>query len=142
MSKQGQSHENFTALTKVERGSDRSFGVVFAAVFVLIGVWPSMVGQNLRLWALLVAAVFLLAAIFYPKSLFLLNLLWTKLGETLQQLVNPVILGVIFYGLFAPLGLLMRARGKYLLRLRFDKSADSYWVAREVTSSEHMERQF
>jgi saxitoxin biosynthesis operon SxtJ-like protein len=114
-----------------ESSSDRSFGLVFAGFFALLaaygwwhasGRWP--------LW-LAIAAVFLIAALLRPQVLSPLNRLWTKLGYVLGMVVSPVVLGLIFFVVMAPLGLLMRLLRKDTLRLRRDPEAGSYWIERQ-----------
>jgi hypothetical protein len=75
-------------------------------------------------------ALFLLAAYFRPSALRPLNMLWMKLGFLLHKIVNPLVMGLLFYGSIFPTGLMMRMRGRDLLRLERDPGADSYWIAR------------
>src|SRR5262249_10838160 len=110
--------------------SDRSFGLVFAGFFLIVGTWPLVHGRPLRVWAVGVAAVFLIAALVNPTWLGPLNRLWLRLGLLLQLIVSPVVLGLLFFLTVTPIGLLMRLTGKDPLRLRFDPLARSYWVER------------
>ena len=122
----------------VKIGSERSFGVVFAIVFTIVGLWPTFKLATLpavslgsaRLWALAVAATFLLAAVAAPAVLRPLNVLWFKFGLVLGRVMNPLVMGVIFFLVFVPFGLVMRLFGKDLLRLRLDREAPSYWIRR------------
>ncbi len=129
---------------KVTAGSERSFGIVFACVFALIGVVPWLLGHGLRLWALIVAAIFLAAAYLAPALLAPLNKLWFRFGMLLHHVVNPVIMALIFYGAVLPTGLLVRAMRKDLLRLKRDPRAESYWIKREPPgpAPDSMTRQF
>ena len=86
-------------------------------------------------WALPVAAVFLVVAYTYPKVLAPLNRLWLKFGLLLYKVVNPVILGLLFFVTIMPIGLLMRACGKDFLRLRLDRGAKSYWIERDAAGA-------
>jgi hypothetical protein len=124
-------HEDLTRDQQVEGSSDRNFGLVFAGVFFLIGIWPLFYGQTPRWWALGVAAVFALAALVKPGLLAGLNRLWIKLGVLLGRIVSPVALGILFYGVLTPVGAVMRLAGKDPLRLKRDPGADSYWIPRE-----------
>lgn len=111
-------------------GSNRSLGLVFAAFFVIIGLLPLLKGGGLRLWALVVSGVFLLAALAFPSVLAPLNRLWTRFGLLLHKIVSPIVLGIMFYLVITPTGLLMRVLGKDLLRLKFERRAGSYWIER------------
>jgi len=110
--------------------SDREFGVVFAIVFFVIACWPLLSDGAFRLWALVVALVFFALAVFVPHLLSPANRLWAKFGTLLHGIVGPIALGILFYLVVTPTGLLMRLFGKNLLRLRFDPAVDSYWIRR------------
>lgn len=137
-------HENFSRDEEVRGSSDRSFGVVFTVVFALIGLFPLLGGGELRLWALGVAGAFLLAALVVPRVLAPLNRLWFRFGMLLHRVVSPLVMGIVYFAVFTPLGALMRALGKRPLALSFDRSAESYWIVRESAEppSETMKRQF
>ena len=124
-------HEDLTREQDVEGSSDRSFGVVFAVVFLVLAVWPLLHGETLRWWALVVAAVFGLIALVKPALLAWLNRQWMKLGILLGKVVSPIALGVLFYGVITPIGAVLRLAGKDPLRLRFDRAADTYWIRRD-----------
>ena len=124
-------HEDLTREQEVEGSSDRSFGVVFAVVFLLIAGWPLWYGQGPRWWALVIAVLFALVAMVKPALLAGLNRQWMKLGILLGKVVAPIALGVLFYGVVTPLGFAMRLTGKDPLRLKYDRGADSYWIKRE-----------
>jgi hypothetical protein len=124
-------HElNPRAIEPVERSTDRSFGLVFAAVFTLIALMPLWRAGGIRLWALAVAAAFLVAALARPGVLAPLNRVWATIGLVLHHVVSPVALAVMFFGVITPTGLLMRLFGKDPLRLRREDAAASYWVVR------------
>jgi hypothetical protein len=123
-------HESYERRDDVRGSSDRSFGIVFAVVFAVIGLLPMMFGGGVRAWALAIGAVFLLLALALPRSLAPLNRLWLRFGLLLHKAVSPIILGIMFYGAVTPIGLLMRALGKDQLRLKFDRQAASYWIER------------
>jgi Saxitoxin biosynthesis operon protein SxtJ len=124
-------HEDLTREEQVEGSSDRNFGFVFAVVFVLIAAWPVMSGRPLRWWALIIAAAFVLVALAKPALLATPNRLWTQLGVLLGKVVSPIALGILFYGVFAPMAVVARLIGKDPLRLRLDAAADSYWIQRD-----------
>jgi len=125
-------------------GSNRSFGLVFAATFALIGLWPLLNGGALRSWALILAAAFLAAGVLRPQLLSALNQLWFRFGELLRYIINPVLLFVIYYGAVTPVGLSLRLLGRDLLRLQRDRAARSYWIIREPPgpATGSMDKQF
>jgi hypothetical protein len=120
-------------------GSDRGFGLVFAAVFALIGVWPALrLGwiprfdpAALRMWALAVAGAFLIVAYLSPALLNPLNRLWFAFGLLLGKIMTPVVMGLLFAFAIVPTGLIMRLRGRDLLNLKLDRPRKSYWIVRE-----------
>ncbi len=123
--------ETVTEHRKVKLGSERGFGIVFAVVFVLIALLPVWSGRLPHWWALAIAIAFLAAAFLAPRLLAPLNRLWFKFGLLLHHIVNPLVMGLIFFSTFLPIGLLLRAFGKDLLRLRRDPAAASYWIVRD-----------
>lgn len=137
-------HEDLAREEKIEGSSDRSFGLVFTVVFVLVGLWPVFFGGAARYWALGIAAVFLIASFARPALLAPLNRIWTKFGLLLSRVVNPIVMGLLFYSTITPIGLVMRLFGKDPLRLRFEPEAASYWIEREPPGPppESMKNQF
>lgn len=127
-------HENLDARDNVKAATERSFGLVFAVVFIVIALLPLFTAPDrlgsLRVWALIAAAFFAAAALAMPRLLALPNKLWFRFGLLLHRIVNPLVMGLLFFVTVTPIGLLMRALGKTPLQLGFDKSADSYWIAR------------
>ena len=124
-------HEDLNREQHVEGSSDRSFGVVFAVVFVVIAAWPLLAGNAVRSWALVVAGAFALIAMLMPAVLAVPNRWWMKLGLLLGKIVSPIALGILFFGVISPTGALIRLFGKDPLRLKRDADAPSYWIARE-----------
>lgn len=125
-------HEAFDRKEKIEGSSDRSFGVVFAVVFTIIGLWPWGWGTGgVRLWALAVAAAFAALALVYPSSLAPLNRLWFKFGLLLARVVSPIVLGLVYYLAVLPTGLMLKLFGKDPLRRQLEPAAQSYWIERD-----------
>lgn len=137
-------HDDYRRGHEVESGSDRSFGYVFCALFAIIGLWPLLSGGMPRLWSLAIAAGFLAVSLLRPRLLRPLNRLWFKFGMLLSRVVNPLIMGLVFYITVAPIGLLMRVLGKDLLGLRLSKETESYWIHRDPPGPppESMRQQF
>ena len=125
-----QLHEDFSREEHVKAGSDRGFGLVFAGFFTLMSGLSWWRGHTSWHWALPVAAVFLILAYTYPRVLNPLNRLWLKIGLVLYKVVNPIVLGLLFFATIAPIGLVMRMFGKDFLRLKLDRHAKSYWIDR------------
>jgi len=123
-------HESYERREEVRGSSDRSFGIVFAVVFALIGLLPLVSGGAVRMWSLAVGAAFLLVALAFPAILAPLNRLWLRFGLLLHKIVSPLVLGIMFFLVITPMGVLMRAFGKDLLRLKLDRQLASYWIER------------
>ena len=137
-------HERLTGGEPVEGASERGFGVVFAIVFVAVGLFPLLGGGPPRGWAFGVAGAFLAVALVRPALLAPFNRAWFKLGLLLQRVVNPLVMAVIYFGVVTPTGLVMRALGKDPLRLKYDPDAQSYWIHRDPPGPEResMKNQF
>jgi hypothetical protein len=137
-------HENFEREEPVKPGSQRSFGIVMAAVFGLLSLvswWHHGMAWH---WMSAIAAIFLIAALVVPAALKPLNWLWFKIGMLLHAVVSPLVMGLMFYLAVLPTGLVMRALGNDLLRLKHEPDSDSYWIVREPAGSppETMKDQF
>ncbi len=116
-------------------GSERSFGLVFAIVFTIIGIIPLLKGGELRLWSLLLAAVFLGLVLIAPGILRPLNILWFKFGLLLGRIIAPIVISLLFFIAITPTALVMRLMRKDLLSLKFDRQAKSYWINRSKTEN-------
>lgn len=127
----GDTHEQLVDRTETRLGSERSFGIVFAVVFAIIGLLPLLRSHTPFYWSFGVAAVFLLAAFLAPWALAPLNRLWFRFGLLLHTIISPLIMGLLFYLVVTPTGLMMRLFRKDLLRLKFDPAAESYWIKRD-----------
>jgi hypothetical protein len=121
----------------------RSFGLIVGGIFAVIGLWPLLLrGEAVRLWALICAAVLLLPAVVYPIALRPARRVWMAMGHVLGWINTRIILGIVFYGLVAPMGMIMRAFGKDPMRRRFEPEAETYRLARESRPGTHMKHQF
>ena len=107
--------------------SNRSFGIVFFIVFVLVGLYPALHGENLRYWAIIISLIFLVLGLIHSSLLTPLNIYWSKFGILLGLIVSPFIMAIIFFLVVTPIGLFMRLLGKDLINLR-KHSLKSYWI--------------
>lgn len=125
-------------------GSDRNFGLVFAAVFAIIGCWPVVGLAAPRWWALGVAVAFASAALLWPHTLRPFNRAWLWIGRLMHKVVSPVAMGVIFFLCVTPIALIMRLRGSDVLSLKRRPDLESYWIRRGPSTppTESMKQQF
>lgn len=130
-----------TSNVDVQMGTERNFGIVFAVVFLIIGLFPLWGGGEVRWWAVLVAAAFVVVAFVAPAILKWPNRLWFKFGMLLGAIIAPIVMGLVFITTFVTIGIVMRLLGKDLLSQKLDPSAKSYWITRE-TPPQPMKNQF
>jgi hypothetical protein len=137
-------HDVFSRDEKIVAGSDRSFGLLMAAVLAALALLNGWHAGRAWPWTGGLAALLLAAALLRPSLLHPLNLVWLRFGLLLHSIVNPVVMALLFYGTVWPTGLVMRMMGKDLLRLKRQPNADSYWIARDPPgpSPETMKDQF
>lgn len=137
-------HQVVVGHRRVEIGSPRAFGIVFAGAFLLIAILPLRHGGDVRLWALLVSGLFLLVSLVAPRLLQPLNIIWFRVGLLLHKIVNPILMMLIFLISVVPVGLLLKSLGKDPLHLKKDPQAKSYWISRPPASPApgSMARQF
>ena len=123
-----------------KNSSNKSFGIVFFLVFLLIAFFPLIDGETIRVWSLAISIIFLILGLINSKLLTPLNLVWIKFGDTLGRVVAPIIMGIIYFVIITPIGLFMRVIGKDLLNTKFSNNR-SYWIKREKNIGS-MKRQF
>jgi hypothetical protein len=127
--------------TEKNKSTNRSFGIVFFIVFLIIGVYPILNNEgDVRFWSLIIAVIFLVLGILNSKVLNPLNKLWFKFGIFLGKIFSPLIMGIIFFLVVTPIGLIMRFIGKDILNLKFNDDK-SYWVEKKGLKSK-MKNQF
>ena len=124
----------------VKISSNRSFGIVFFVVFLLIALYPLINEEELRIWSLIISIVFLILGLLNSKILAPLNKIWFKFGIFLGKMVSPLIMGIIFFLVVTPTGLIMRILGKDILNLK-NKKNKSYWIEKTGPKSK-MKNQF
>jgi len=120
--------------------SNRSFGIVFFVVFLIIALYPIINNQEPRLWSLIISLIFLFLGLLNSKFLTPLNKLWFKFGLILGKIISPIIMAIIFFLVVTPIGVIMRIIGKDLLNLKFNKDK-SYWIEKTGPKSK-MKNQF
>ena len=120
--------------------SNRSFGVVFFLVFLLIGLYPLINDGEVRIWSLITSIIFLILGLLNSKFLNPLNKLWTKFGIILGKIISPLVMGIIFFLVVTPTGLLMRLFRKDILSLKYNKNS-TYWIEKKGPKSK-MKNQF
>jgi len=116
--------------------TDRSFGLTFAVVFALLTVWLWWNSSRFAVFALGASAAFGLAALVVPRALHRLNVLWMRFGLLLNAVVSPIVMGVIFFGIFTPVALFFRLKGRDALRRKFEPDVASYWIDRKPPGPE------
>jgi len=129
-------------MTKMKKEStNRTFGIVFAIVFLIIAFWAFRGNfEDIKKIPLFISLVFLVLGLLNSKLLTPLNKIWVKLGERIGKVIAPIVMGMVYFLVLTPISLLMRMLGKDLLKIKFS-GANSYWIEREkgITS---MKKQF
>ena len=124
----------------IKISSNRSFGIVFFVVFLLIALYPLIHNEEIRIWSLIISLIFLVLGLINSRLLNPLNKLWFKFGILLGKIVSPIIMGIIFFLVVTPIGFIMRILGKDLLNLKFNANK-SYWIEKTGPKSK-MKNQF
>ena len=127
-------------MDEIKISSNRSFGIVFFIVFFLIGTYPFINQEEVRLWSLIISILFLIPGLLNSKILTPLNKIWFKFGTFLGKIVSPLVMGIIFFLVVTPIGILMRLLNKDLLNLKFNEKK-SYWIVKNEPKSK-MKNQF
>ena len=124
----------------IKIGSNRSFGIVFFVVFILIGFYPLLKDGNLNIILILIGLIFLILGILNSRILTPLNKIWFKFGIFLGQIISPIVMGIIFFLVVTPIAFIMRVLGKDVLKLK-KKTDNSYWIKKTDLKSK-MKNQF
>ena len=127
-------------MDEIKISSNRSFGIVFFIVFLLIALYPLLKGNDLRIWSLVISFIFLALGLIYSKILTPLNRLWFKFGLLLGRFISPLVMGIIFFIVVTPTGIIMRLFKKDLLNLKYNKK-ETYWINKSGPKSK-MKNQF
>ena len=124
----------------IKLGSNKSFGIVFFLVFLLVSLYPIINSESIRFWSLIISLIFLILGLLNSRLLTPLNKLWFKFGILLGKIVSPLVMGIIFFFVVTPIGFLMKIFKKDLLNLKFNNDK-SYWIEKTGTKSK-MKNQF
>ena len=124
----------------IKISSNKNFGIVFFIVFLLIGIYPFLNGNDFRIWSLLISLVFLILGLINSKILTPLNKLWFKFGLFLGKIISPLVMGFIFFIVVTPTGIIMRLMRKDLLNLKYNQKK-TYWIDKTGPKSK-MKNQF
>ena len=124
----------------IKIGSNKSFGIVFFVVFLLISLYPLINQENIRIWSLIISFIFLILGLLNSKILNPFNKLWFKFGIILGRIISPIVMSIIFFFVVTPIALLMKLLKKDLLNLKFNKTS-TYWIEKSGPKSK-MKNQF
>tara|TARA_B100001057_G_scaffold425308_1_gene448655 strand:- start:3478 stop:3861 length:384 start_codon:yes stop_codon:yes gene_type:complete len=127
-------------MEEIKISSNRNFGIVFFVVFFLIALYPLTYDGGIRTWSIIISLIFLILGLLNSKILSPLNKLWFKFGIILGRIISPLIMGIIFFLVVTPTGLIMRLLRKDILNLRYNKNK-SYWIKKNEQKN-NMKNQF
>jgi len=124
----------------IKISSNRSFGVVFFLFFFIISIFPLLKNEDIKIWAVIVAIIFLILGLLNSSILYPLNKIWFKFGILLGNVVSPIVMGIVFYAVVTPTSIIVRMFGKDLLNLK-KNNKKSYWIEKLPIKSK-MKNQF
>ena len=124
----------------IKISSNKSFGIVFFVIFLLIAIYPLTNGGDIRIWSGIISFIFLVLGLLNSSILTPLNKIWFKFGIILGKIFSPVIMAIIFFLVVTPTGLIMRILRKDILNLKYNQNK-SYWIEKEGPKSK-MKNQF
>ena len=119
---------------EIKTGSNKSFGIVFFVIFIIIALWPLLKNENIRIWSIIISIIFLTLGLLNSKILTPFNKLWMRLGILLGAIVSPIVMGVVYFVVITPIGLIMKIFGKDVLNLKIDKNKNTYWTLKKKDS--------
>ena len=123
------------------QSSNKSFGLLFFVVFLIIGLWPLKNGENLNFYFITASVIFLILGLINSNLLTPLNKSWIKLGEILGIVIAPIVMALVYFVILTPVSLIVRVFGKDLLNLKFLKEKETYWIKRKKSLGS-MKKQF
>jgi hypothetical protein len=113
------------------QSSNRSFGLLFFIVFIVVGLWPVIKGETANIYLILISLFFLIFGLINSKILSPFNKAWIKFGEILGLIIAPIIMALVYFLVLTPISIIVRIFGKDLLGLKFNKKQDTYWIDRK-----------
>lgn len=135
-------HETYGREQKILGSSNRNFGLTFAVVFAILTIFKWRKTHDISFPLLVASGLFFILALLLPNSLALLNRAWTKFGLLLHKVMNPLVMGVIFFVVVTPMGILMRIFGGDPMRSKFEPNLDTYWIKKNKELDTTMKEQF
>ena len=125
---------------KIKLPSNRNFGIVFSIVFLIISIWPILNQNEIRIWSIIISLIFLILGLINSKFLSPLNKAWFKFGLILGSIIAPIVMGIVYFLVVTPTGLIMKALGKDILGLKKNKN-NTYWLEKD-NSNNNLKNQF
>ena len=125
---------------KIKLPSNRNFGIVFSIVFSIVAFWPLLSQDDIRIWSLIISGIFLVLGLINSKLLLPLNKIWFKFGIFLGNFIAPIVMGIIYFMVVTPTGLIMKILGKDILNLK-KNNKDTYWIQKD-NSNNDLKNQF
>ena len=126
---------------EIKTSSNKSFGIVFFVIFLVVSLWPLINEGEIRIWSIVISIIFLFLGLINSKILTPLNKLWFRFGILLGNVFSPIVMGIIYFGVITPIGILMKLIGKDILNLKQNKKSSTYWIKKEKVIS-NMKNQF
>ena len=126
---------------KIKNSSNKSFGIFFSFIFLIISFYPLLNHNEIRNWSLIVSLIFLILAFLKPSFLTPLNNAWSKFGILLGNIISPIVMGIIYFVVVTPIGIIMRILKKDLLNLKKNEKINTYWIEKGDSKST-MKNQF
>ncbi len=123
----------------IKRKNNITFGILFFIFFLIVGLYPLISNEPIRIWSIIVSLVFLTVTIIKPNLFTFLNKLWIKFGILLGKIISPIVMGLVFFFVVTPIGILIRMLKKDVMGLK--RGAPSYWINRE-DKAQSMKKQF
>jgi len=128
-----------TTQINVNKYSNIIFGILFFILFLIIGLYPLKSEELIRIWSVVLSLVFLIITIIRPNLFTFINKLWIQFGILLGKIISPIVMGLVFFFVVTPTGILVRIFKKDVMGLK--RGASSYWINRE-DKVQSMKKQF
>ena len=126
---------------KYKKSNNRSFGILFFIVFLILGLYPTLKGNSPNIYFIFISIPFIILGLINSKILTPLNNAWIKVGEILGMIIAPIVMAVIYFFILTPISIVVRIFGKDLLSIKFNKQVNTYWINRKKNINS-MKKQF